>query len=215
MSSVYSGSFNKLCCFCRSWFERCKFYLDADVFSMSPQVTHCQALFSPTIVFSGWSHRCLLIQTFWWAVYNLEPSLLVYHSHPEGLNLGWSGKCRNEGDGDLWADRCGGALQGGMDREGPHPTSHAEIQKTPGTGTVQKLKIHTYMLLTITVNLFGSVVTANCMFWSCCFMSGQWCLLLLLTSCTTHVLVWRTCEATCQIPERYCFIWTLLAKYSR
>lgn len=33
-------------------------------------------------------------------------------------------------------------MQGGMDREGPHPASHAEIQKTPGAGTVEKFAKH-------------------------------------------------------------------------
>lgn len=48
----------------------------------------------------------------------------------------------HEGDSNIWADRCGGAMQGGMDREGPHPASHAEIQKTPGAGTVEKFAKH-------------------------------------------------------------------------
>lgn len=47
----------------------------------------------------------------------------------------------NEGDSDVWADRCGGALQRGMDCEGPHPTSNTEIQKTTGAGTVHKLDL--------------------------------------------------------------------------
>lgn len=47
-------------------------------------------------------------------------------------------KCYNEGDSNIWTDRCGGALQGGMDCEGSHPASHAEIQKTPGAGTFKK-----------------------------------------------------------------------------
>lgn len=50
------------------------------------------------------------------------------------LHFGWSGSRRNEGDGDVWADRRGGALQGRVDGAGAHPASHTEIQKAPGAG---------------------------------------------------------------------------------
>lgn len=49
-------------------------------------------------------------------------------------SFGWSGWYRNEGDGDVWADGCGGALQGRVDGSGSHPASHAEIQEAPGAG---------------------------------------------------------------------------------
>lgn len=52
----------------------------------------------------------------------------------QDLRFGWSGSCHNEGDGDIWADRCGGALQGRVDCSGSHPASHTEIQKAPGAG---------------------------------------------------------------------------------
>lgn len=68
-------------------------------------------------------------------------------SHLTSLSLthracGWLGKCHNEGDSDVWADGCGGALQGWMDCEGPHPASHPQIQETSGAGTLLRDSLH-------------------------------------------------------------------------
>lgn len=99
---------------------------DVSVFNLKP----------PTIIFYIFffivvTSTCLFDRVF------LETSCItpVASTSRGARRLGWSGRCRNEGDRDIWADRCGGALQGGLDREGPHPASHAEIQKTPGAGT--------------------------------------------------------------------------------
>lgn len=40
-------------------------------------------------------------------------------------------------------------MQGGMDREGPHPASHAEIQKTPGAGNVEEFAKHLSLQLSL------------------------------------------------------------------
>lgn len=126
------------------------------------QATHYQPCISPIIVLHYLFGHIpdSLSRLAWGGFYSLEPlepfciitTIVHHHPHPEGLHLGWSGVFYNESDSDIWADRCGGALQGGVDCEGPHPASNTEIQKTPGTGTVHKFEMH---LLALTIGLLG------------------------------------------------------------
>lgn len=68
-----------------------------------------------------------------------DTSLLsLSHTAPIHRACGGPAKWHDEGDGHVWADGCGGALQGWMDCEGPHPASHSQIQETSGAGTLRE-----------------------------------------------------------------------------